>query len=163
MERRTLIRLLVLFGIGIPLLVEGITFLGLIDAKLLGGGDTTPTPSVEGATQGDEILRGTTPTETLTTASLAESGDLTLTVRVENTGNWTYELRLRNVTTRGGEIVAVEGNATTGAIAPGESGFASGQWALPADARPASVTVVAITVRDGDPVRIERSVALGRL
>jgi hypothetical protein len=164
MERRTLIRLLVVLGIGIPLLVEGFTFFGLLEAQLLGGGgDATPTPAVDGVTQGEEVLQATTPTDTLSTASLAGNGRpvLTLTVRVTNTGNASYELRLTEVTTREGETVA--GSASTGVLPPGESGFATGQWTLPAGARPGSVTVVALVDRDGGTERIERSVTLGRL
>jgi hypothetical protein len=164
MERRTLIRLLVVLGIGIPLLVEGFTFFGLLEAQLLGGGgDATPTPTVDGVTQGEEVLRATAPTDTLSTASLAGNGQpvLTLTVQVDNTANASYELRLTGVTTRDGETVG--GSASTGVLAPGESGFATGQWTLPAGARPGSVSVVATTVRDGETARIERSVTLGRL
>jgi len=162
MERRTLIRLLVIIGIGIPLLVEGITFLGLLEAQLLGGG--TPTPSPEGVGVGEEVLPETAPADTLSTASLSEEGGerlLTLTVKVDNTGNGTYELRLRGVTTDGGETIG--GNASTGDVRPGESTFVTEQWVIPADTRPASVTVVAITVEDGQNRRVEKSVALARI
>jgi hypothetical protein len=161
MERRTLIRLLVVFGIGIPLLIEGFTFLGLLEAQLLGGdGGSTPTPTIEGATQGDEILPETTPAETLSTAAF-EDGALTLTVSVDNTANASYELRLTDATTREGETVG--GNESTGVLAPGESGFATARWTLPGDARPGTVTVVTITRRDAETERTEYAITLGAL
>jgi hypothetical protein len=164
MERRTLIRLLVVFGIGIPLLIEGITFFGLLEAQLLGGnGGSTPTPSIDGATEGEEILAETAPTETLSTASISGGDErtLVLSVRVNNTGGDLYELRLGPVTTDGGETVG--GNVSSGEIQPGETAFATGEWALPEGARPASVAVTTITVEDGERRRTERSVTLGRI
>jgi hypothetical protein len=162
MERRTLIRLLVVFGIGIPLLIEGVTFFGLLEAHLLGGsGGSTPTPSVDGATQGEKILAETPPTETLSTASFSgEDRTLALAVRVNNTGENQYELRLGPVTTDGGETVG--GTVSTDGVQPGETAFATGQWTLPAGARPVSVAVTTITVENGEQQRTERSVALGR-
>ena len=160
MERRTLIRLLVAFGIGIPLLIEGFTFLGLLEAQLLGGGGGS-TPSVDGATQGEEGLRSTAPTETLSTTSLTEDGTLTLTVTINNTANTAYELRLTEVTTLDGEGVA--GNGSSGVIESGERGSVTEQWSLPAGATPESVTVITITDPDGDAERTERSIALGEL
>ena len=45
MERRTLVRLLVVLAIGIPVLVEAVTFLGLLEHQLLdGSGAPTATP-----------------------------------------------------------------------------------------------------------------------
>ena len=161
MERRTLIRLLVVFGIGVPLLIEGVTFLGLFEAQLLGGdGGSTPTPSVDGVTEGEEILLTTAPTETLSTVSLSGNGEqtLTLTVRVNNTANDPYELRLGSATTDDGETIA--GNVSTGEIQPGETAFATAQWTLRSGAQPTSVTVVTIITENGERQRTERTVEL---
>ncbi|MFB6228566.1 MAG: hypothetical protein ABEH88_08395 [Halobacteriales archaeon] len=161
MERRTLIRLLVVFGIGIPLLIEGVTFLGLFEAQLLGGdGGSTPTPTVDGVTEGEEILSETAPTETLSTVSLSGNGErtLTLTVHVNNTANDPYKLRLGSVTTDGGE--RIERNVSTGEIGPGEAAFATAQWTLPSGAQPTSVTVVTITTENGERQRTERTIEL---
>jgi hypothetical protein len=163
MERRTLIRLLVVFGIGIPLLIEGVTFFGLLEAQLLGGdGGSTPTPSVDGVTEGEEILPETAPTETLSTVSFSGDGErtLVLTVRVNNTANDPYELRLGSVTTDDGETVA--GNVSTGEIQPGDMTFATAQWTLQSGAQPTSVTVVTITTKNGARQQTERSIELTR-
>ncbi|MFB6295330.1 MAG: hypothetical protein ABEH66_00600 [Halobacteriales archaeon] len=160
MKRRTLIRLLVGIGIGIPLLIEGVTFLGLLEAQLLGGGgpQATPTgtPPDDGVAVDGELLPETAPADTLSTASIAAEGDrtLTLTAFVENTGNASYELRLGAVRTRGGTQVG--GSATTGPIQPGESGTVTEQWDLPEGAMPGNVSVTAVV---GDE-RIQRTVPL---
>jgi hypothetical protein len=165
MKRRTLIRLLVGLGIGIPLLIEGATFVGLIEAQFFGNGDgdpTTPTgtPPAEGIAVDDELLPETAAEDTLSTASLAAGADgrtLTLTVLVENTGDAPYELRLGAVRTRGGTRVG--GSATTGTIAPGDSGTVTEQWDLPDGSMPGFVTVTAVV---GDE-RVERTVPLATI
>lgn len=161
MKRRTLIRLLVGIGIGLPLLIEGVTFLGLLEAQLLGNGgpQATPTgtPPEDGVAVDGELLPETAPADTLSTASIAVEGDdrtLTLTAFVENTGNASYELRLGSVRTRGGTQVG--GSATTGTIPPGESGTVTEQWDLPGGSMPGYVTVTAVV---GDE-RIQRTVPL---
>ena len=85
---------------------------------------------------------------------------LRATWRVEQHGVEQRERADERLPPRDGETI--EGNASTGVLAPGDSDVASGQWTLPAGATPDSVTVVAITVRDGEATRIERSVTLGR-
>ena len=153
MKRRTLIRLLVGLGIGIPLLIEGATFLGLIEAQLLGNGGPpatpTGTPPDDGVAVDGELLPGTVPEDTLSTASVAADQDgrtLTLTVFVENTGDSPYELRLGAVRTREG--TQVEGSATTGTVLPGESGTVTEQWELPDGSMPGSVPLAPIPVRE---------------
>lgn len=171
MKRRTLIRLLVGLGIGIPLLVEGITFFGLLEAQLLGGddgGDVTATPAwtpEEGAVStGEELLAETVQTEQLTTASLVvedETRVLTLTARVDNPTNATYEFQFGAVTTGGDETI--DGGDTTGTVPPGESGLVTAQWRLSGDQYPRAVEVTAVIEADGSTERVERTVPLARI
>ncbi|MFB6068829.1 MAG: hypothetical protein ABEJ90_02770 [Halobacterium sp.] len=155
-SRRTLIRLLVGLGIGIPVLVEGLTLLGLVGQQLSGDGgddgDGAETPDApSGVDVGDEMLPETTQRETLASAILREGGDrwdLTLTADVANTGDADYEFQLVTVTTADGETVS--GGASTDRLAPGEETSITGEWAIPAGSTPASVDVVALLYPDGE-------------
>lgn len=158
-SRRWLIRLLVGLGIGIPILVEGLTFLGLVGQQLTGDGEdggngtngeaTTEAPSGVGV--GDEMLPETVQNETLVSAVLREGGnrwDLTLTVEVENTGDTDYEFQMVTVTTNDGETVS--GGANTDRLEPGDETAITGEWAIPAGSTPATVDVVALVYPDGE-------------
>jgi hypothetical protein len=162
LDRRTLIRLLVGLGIGVPILIEAATLLGLL-GDVFGGddGDETPTPTdaPDGVTVGDELLPDTPATDTVRAAYVAADGwAFTLVVGVDNTTDRTYELRLRTVTTEDGRTV--EGDASTGPVAPGESGSVTGRWNLPDGASPDTVDVVSVA-RDGTVTTVERTVQLG--
>lgn len=163
LERRTLIRLLVGLGIGVPILIEAATLLGLV-GDLLGGDDggagtPTATETTAGVGLGDELLPDAPGTHTVQAAYVAADGwTFTLSVGVENTTDRTYELRLRTVTTDGGDVV--EGGGESGPIAPGETGSVTGRWDLPDGASPDTVEAVAI-VRNGTVTTVERTVDLG--
>lgn len=170
-SRRWLVRLLVGLGIGIPVLVEASTFLGLLRSHLPGdGGDdgdtaATSTPTENDAVGvGDELLAATAPRETVREAQIdVQDGDwqFELTVEVENTGETPYALRLGTVTTTNGE--RVEGSASTGRIPPGETETVTGTWPLPSNDWPETVTVIALAY-DGDDVgTTERQVKLGQV
>lgn len=160
LDRRTLVRLLVGLGIGIPVLVEVLTFLGLV-GDLFGDGDDEPSPTTteDGIDVGEELLPETDATDRVEAAYVRADGwELTLTVAVENDGEQTYELRLGEVRTDGG--TTVEGGGTSGPVAPGETGTATGRWGLPDGASPGSVDVTAF-YRNGTVTRIERTVQFG--
>ncbi|MFC7045351.1 hypothetical protein ACFQH6_07970 [Halobacteriaceae archaeon GCM10025711] len=146
MERRTLLRILIVVGIGIPVVIEGATFLGLVQNQLAGDdGGTTPSNgpmSSRHVEVGDELVLETTQAETITGATIRNTDDgrvLTVNVRVENTADEVYELQLNAVGTASGE--RVEGGGTTGRIPPGETRSVSGQWTLPPDASPETMNV----------------------
>lgn len=163
-SRRTLVRLLVALAVGIPLLVEGMTFLGLVGEELGDGdaaGTATPTAAPEGVGIGDELLPRTVPTETVVDAYVAgPSWTFTMVVTVENGGDRRYELRLGRVTTDAGE--AVEGGGDTGTIPPGESASVTARWDLPEGATPAAVDVEAVA-SDGTTETVSERVQLGRI
>jgi len=156
-RRKLLVRLLVILGIGIPLVIEGLTFAGLVSNQLLDGGEAddpatlTATPAgSRGVAVGDELLPSTEPRETLTTANLratSESWILTLSVEVDNTANATYQLQLHAVETTGGRTVT---DVVTTTVRPGERRTLTGQWALPEGDRPESVRVVAVEGVEGN-------------
>jgi hypothetical protein len=162
-RRRTVIRLLVGFGIGIPVLVELATFVGLVEQSLLGGGDgsddgtgdgdrdgTAGDDGTEPASQestggvgvGDELLPGTPQRERLSVASFRATEDswvLTLVVTAENTGSTPYTVQFGPVETDGGRTV--EGSSRAVTVAAGETGQVTGTWQLSPGSRPASVVV----------------------
>lgn len=170
-NRKRLVRILLVLAIGIPLIVEGATFTGLISTKLLGGGaddgaataTPTPTPAVERVGVGEQLLPDTEPDERVTTTSLrAESGNwvYTMSVTVNNTSNSTYELRLHSITTGDGTTVAEVSSVT---LDPGERGAVTGQWALPEGSRPDYVAVVAVSGTGDDATTIRREVPVERV
>lgn len=159
-EQTTLVRVLIVLAIGIPVLIEVVTFGGLVGHYVAGGGGdgaaATPTRTAEGAGEGDEILPGTEATERLAEASVVTGDDgwrVRLTVAVSEVPG-PYELRLGAVTTREGRTVAGDG-ATTGELAAGESGSVTGTWLLPQGQRPRSVTVTVVADGDSEPYTVE--------
>jgi hypothetical protein len=159
LSKRTLIRLLVGFGIGIPLLVEGLTFLGLLEQQFGGDGstesDATATDTAEsGVAVGDDLLPETERSETLASAVLRERGDrwpLSLIVEVENTGDTGYEFQLLSLHLDDGRTVS--GRTSTDRLSPGERRVITAEWSIPAGATPQAVDVVALIYPDGGEPR----------
>lgn len=153
------LRIVIVLAIAIPVLIEGGTLLGLIGSQVTDTPTPTATPENPGVGVGDELLPETTQTDRITGAILDQDGRYTLTVLVENTGSVSYELRLGAVTTDAG--TEVEGNATTGTIAPGNQTAVAGRWVLPDGERPATLAVVAVLTRaDGSTERVTATVEL---
>ncbi len=156
MKRRNLVRLLIALGIGIPILVEGLTFLGLIESHLFGGrrrGDDgdTPTPGRRVGV-GDELLPDTPQPETVREMLILaadEPWQFTISVAVENTGDVPYELRLGEVTLSDGSTV--KGGGSTGRVPAGESGTAAAQWSIPAGSTPQTVVATGTSYGDATP------------
>ncbi len=151
----TMVRVLIVLAIAIPILIEVVTFGGLI-GHYLGGGDDpaaateTPTPEREGAGVGATILNETAATERIDSASLItgeDSWQFILTVGVDGPGE-PYELRLNSVTTREGTTVEGSG-ATTGRLAADQSGTVTGTWLLPPGEHPETLAVTVVTTPDG--------------
>ncbi|MFB6107251.1 MAG: hypothetical protein ABEJ82_00215 [Haloplanus sp.] len=165
-SRRTLIRLLVGLGVGIPILVEGLTFLGLVGQKVGGDdeGGTTATPTETGVAVGEDLLPSTDRHETLVSAVLRQTSGrwkLSLTVEVENTGDAGYEVELGAVHTHEGR--RVDGGTTTGRLAPGETKTVTGEWDIPAGSTPAAVDVTSLVYGDGDVERRNERVRLAKI
>jgi len=181
-RRRTIIRLLVGFGIGIPVLIELATFVGLVEQSLLGDdeggdgdgdgnggggtGDATRTPddlddAGDEVGVGDELLPETTQRETLSVASFRAGDDswvLTLAAAVENTASEPYTIGFGPVTTTNGRRVEGTNRAVT--VAAGETGQVTGTWQLSPGSRPAAVELRTAT---GDAEPTAHEVALARI
>lgn len=171
MERRTLVRLLIVLAIGIPIVLEAATFAGLLDSRLLGGGTPgaeTPTatetdaPPADAVGIGDELLPATPQQETVTAADVertAGAREFVLSVAVENDAESSYELRLDALTTDRGTTVS--GGGRTGQLAPGENETLTGRWELPSGEDPDAVIAVAsLTSPGGDRETVTRRVTL---
>lgn len=173
-RRRTIIRLLVGFGIGLPVLVELATFVGLIEESFLGGdgdgsengssdggGTTTPGADEAGVGVGDELLPETAQRETLTVASFRAGDDwwvLTLAAEVENTGSVPYSVQFASLVTMKGRRVEASNRAVT--VQPGETAQVTGTWQLRPGNRPATVVV---RTAEGDASATDHEVDLGRI
>ncbi|MFB6080198.1 MAG: hypothetical protein ABEJ81_04295 [Haloferacaceae archaeon] len=172
MERRTLIRLLIALGIGIPVAVEGATFLGLVGHEIGGddGSDGTATPTATPVRRpigvGDELLPETSPVERVTDMTLrATDGGwrFEMVVEVENDLDTAYEFRLGPVTTEGGRTV--DGGADTGTMISGATTTITGRWDLPEGDPPDAVAVSAVVpvVGGETPRRYSESVPVARV
>lgn len=162
-DRRRLVRILIILGIGLPIMIELFTFSGLVSHSLLGDGTETetPTPMADAVGVGDELLAETPSEERITTASVGQTGtgwQFVLTVQVTNEAAAPYELRLGTVHTTAG--TDVEGAATTDRIEPGETDTVTGSWTLPEGERPRSLDVTALTYGTEGPTRTNATVQL---
>lgn len=163
-SRRTLIRLLVGGAIGIPIAVEGRTFLGLIDQHFLGGETHDSSSSDERTVAvGDELLPETTPAEKVTRMVVTAPDDtwtFHLDVAVENTGDTQYEFRVEEVATTGGTVT---GSETTGRLNPGESSTIEGTWTIPEGSTPTDLAVTGLSGEPEDQETVERDISLGNV
>ncbi len=161
--RGTLLRLVIVVAIGIPIVLEGVTFVGLVGNQLEDGTGGTPADGeapANGVDIGDDILPATDRAELLSEASV-ETGDgwrFTMAVNVTNSGEDGYRLRIVNVTTGAGTTVT--GAVSTDPMAAGERTVLRGTWDLPDGEIPGRVTVIA-TVPTADGSRtVTRTVTL---
>ncbi|PSQ28812.1 hypothetical protein BRD09_07180 [Halobacteriales archaeon SW_10_68_16] len=168
-RRRWMLRALIAAVLGIPILIEARTFLGLFRAHLFGGaegetGTATPTPTpASGVGVGDELLPATSPTETVeeSVVRVTESGwRYELSVAVTNGAEVPYELRLGGVRTAAGGTA--DGGASTGRIPPGESATVRESWELPTESRPETLAVTGLTYGDDGADLTEWTVRLAR-
>lgn len=170
-DRRRLIRWIAVLAFAVPVVVEVLTFGGLIGNTLIpGGGEestedgsatSTTSSRDDGVGIGDELLPEAPSVETVEVSEVrgesADSRTYVLRVAVENTTDGPVELRLAGVTLRDGR--SLDSVSTTGSIPAGGTGEVTGAWGLPTDSMPVSVD--AVLLRDGTE-SIARSVPLKR-
>lgn len=166
-RRKRLIKIVVVLALAVPLVIEGLTFGGLLSSTFLGGGGgdgsatlTATTATDRGVGVGDDLLAATPQHERIESATVREAGNrwrFTLSVQVNNTGNRTYQLQLASVTTTSGKTVS---NVVSTTVAPGTEATLTGQWALPAGERPRSVDVVAVDGVEGNATVTRETVRL---
>ncbi|SEW19159.1 hypothetical protein [Halobacterium jilantaiense] len=169
--RRWLIRAVVGLGLGIPVVVEGATLVGLVESWLFGDGEgddaaaSTTTASEPATVVGDDLLPTTDRAETLADATVYARDDgwrFELAVDVENSGDRPYELRLGTVTTQDG--ARVDGDAATDRLAVGESATLSASYDLPDGETPATMAVVGVEYVDGGGERFfQQTVRFGNI
>ncbi|MFC7250149.1 hypothetical protein ACFQJ5_09900 [Halomicroarcula sp. GCM10025324] len=169
-DQTTLIRVLIVVGIGLPIVIEVATFGGMLSHYVAGGGGDagtaaakTPTPEVAGADIDDEILAEADPTVHIERASVLaadESWQFVLTLNVTNAGEQSSAVQVGAVTAHNGATVA--GAGTTGELGPSESGRVTGSWSLPLGERPDTVEITVVTeTADGASDETAYTVALG--
>lgn len=167
-EQKTLLRLLIIVGIGLPILIEVVTFGSMMGHHLVG--DTgeeavpeTPTAEQAGASVGDPILESSEVSARIEAASVVTADEgwrFTLTVNVTNTGPDPAAVRFDSVTTRSGETIA--GAASTGQLPAEETDDVTKSWLLPPGERPATVSVTVLQYPDGESAQsTQYTVALG--
>ncbi|NLV06378.1 hypothetical protein GOC83_09580 [Haloarcula rubripromontorii] len=167
-EQKTLLRLLIIVGIGLPILIEVVTFGSMMGHHLLGDSGAeavpeTPTAAETGAGVGDPILESADVSARIDAASVVTADEgwrFTLTINVTNTGSDPAAVRLDSVTTRGGETVA--DTASTGQLSVGNTDDLTQSWLLPPGERPDSVSITVFVYPDGESVQsTQYTVALG--
>lgn len=144
--RRGLLRWIIAATIGIPVLIEVGTFLGLVGAKV---GDEHPNALDEG----DELLPSTPAIETVRTIRLERSDGGTtfrFVVEVSNTTETPYGVAVTGLTLDDG--TSLSESVETGPIRPGDRSTLRGEWALPSGAIPVSITAIARTYDGGSSV-----------
>lgn len=168
LDRRTLVRLLVGGGIGIPLLIEARTLYGLVTQTLAGesggsegasDGTGTETGGSDAVGVGEELLPATEPSETVANA-VVSAGDrwrFVLGVEVENRTDSAYECRVEAVRTGDERLVDP---VSTGTVPPGESALLTGRWTVPEGSVPTAVEAVGVVDPDGTADRVARTVRL---
>ncbi|KAA9397931.1 hypothetical protein Har1130_06370 [Haloarcula sp. CBA1130] len=167
-EQKTLLRLLIIAGIGIPILIEVVTFGSMMGHHLIGdAGDEavpeTPTAESAGVGVGDPILDSSAVAARIDSASVVTADEgwrFTLAVNVTNTGSDPAAVRLDSVTTRSGETVAEA--ASTGKLPAGQADDVTKSWLLPPGERPDTVSVTVFVYPDESETQsTQYTVALG--
>ncbi len=167
-DRRRLIRWIAALAFGVPVVVELLTFGGLLEAKLFPGGENevepteseTDTNRPDAVGVGDELLPETAASETITLSEVRQDDSgrtYVFGVEVENDTDSTVELRTRRLRLR--DESTVDGVSSTGQIDSGDSGMVTAAWEVPDDAMPGAVEVVAMR---GDETVLEEFVAVQR-
>ena len=154
-EQKTLLRLLIIVGIGLPILIEVVTFGSMMGHHLTGGAGgepvaETPTAEPAGAGVGDPVLESSAVSARIEAASVVTTDEgwrFTLEVNVTNTASETAAVRLDSVTTRNGETI--EGAASTGKLTTDQSAGVAKSWLLPSGERPDTVSVTVSLYPDG--------------
>ena len=158
-SRRTLLRIVIVLAIGIPIVLEGLTFVGLVGNQLADGdgspGDGATTPDGDDLREvgvGEDLLAATDQPELLQSATVRphEGWEFTLTANVTNTGTDSYRFAITSVTTKNGRTIDEIQSTTT--LAAGEGTSFVGVWDMPDGDIPDRVTVEA-TVQGADGSR----------
>ena len=144
-SRRTIIRVLVGGGIGIPIAVESATLLGMLDEQFGGGGEGDATTLSLANDGGDDLLSETPQVERFVEATQRDR-KFVAKVDFRNAGDAPATFALGPVVTGGG--IRVDGVRETETVEPGDRTRLTAEWELPRGSEPA--TVEAKTTVDGE-------------
>lgn len=167
MNRRSLVRWLIAVAIGVPVLIEVLTFAGMLDRGPFGTDDDVPArPTERPVGVGDELLPETPEVETLVAASVrtAESTwTLRLEARIDNAADTDYEFRFADASADGTSGIA--GGGSSGRVPPGGTATAIGRWEIPPGSTPETVEAIGIRFPAGgrDATTVRRTVPLAKV
>lgn len=160
------VRILVLIGVGIPILIEAATFLRLIGGHLEEDGKhrRTSTEKAVYVVEGSELLSETSQTERIAEALITardEAWIFELEIDVDNASTYPYELVLDSLTTQNGILVP---GRSAQRWAPGESEEMEVEWRLAPGDLPARMTAIGRTIISADSVRqVRRRIEWGKI
>lgn len=167
-DRRRLVRWIAALAFGVPLVLELITFGGLIGRSLFSQETRTGTQPTSTSTQlstgvgvGEDLLPETAADETVRRSEVRRGSEGSLTyvlrVEVENGTEDPVALVLNGVQLRNGRTI--QGVSRTGTVPPEGVGAVTGAWRLPGESMPKGVIATALV--DGEVV-VERTVPIDR-
>ena len=145
-SRRTIVRVLVGAGIGIPVAIEGATLLGMLGEQFGGGDGSGEATSLTLANGGDDDLLPETPQVERLVEATQRDRKFVAKVDVRNAGDAPATFALGPVVTGGG--IRVDGVRETETVEPGDRTRLTAEWELPRGSEPA--TVEAKTTVDGE-------------
>lgn len=164
-SRRTLLRILIAVAVGIPILIESITFLRLLlspDEDEEDGGDGTGDDAVG---IGDEILKETPQEETISNAVVLvreENWFFSLGVEIQNNTQKEYRIEFGNVKTKSGKTFPSEVGSFI--VEPEQTRTVESEWVLPEAEMPDEVTVTAVySDEQGEQQEITQDIKLGKI
>lgn len=136
MERRNFIRALIAVTIGIPIVVEGVTFSTLFYERFSGEKRTQERPDEAVVNEGEELLPGTEPGETVTSISVVETSETEWTYRleveIENQTEEPYRLKVGPLSMTDDSTIG--DTVSSGNVEPGRSTTFAAEWTIPAEA-----------------------------
>lgn len=140
---KRLVRILLIIGIGIPVLIESATLIRMIGGYMGGeeaAQESTPEATETYVVEGDELLPETPPAErivTLTVEPQSEAWVFTMELDVENTTARPYELELGEVEVGDGQVVQQTVSQRWDA---GAAETMAAEWRLPVGQIPSGLT-----------------------
>ncbi len=163
---KRLVRILLIIGIGIPVLIEAATLFRLIGGHM--SEDEAPSSASETTeayvVEGDELLPETPPAERITALIIepeSESWVFSMDVAVANRTAAPYELQLREVQAEGGQVFE---KTASQQWAAGDSAAMEIEWALPAGSVPSSLTAEARWYIGTDSARtVTQAIQFGKI
>lgn len=163
---KRLVRILLIIGIGIPVLIEAATLFRLIGGHM--GEDDGPDAAAQTTetyvAEGDELLPETPPAERISTLTIepeSEAWVFKMAVDVANPTEAPYMLQLSEVQVQDGQVFQ---KTASQRWAPGDSSAMQIEWALPAGSVPSGLSAEARWYIGTDSTRtLSRTIQFGKI